>query len=750
MSSFEQPSDRRIARVAIDNAALRFDRLYSYLLPDSMSYASVGARVAVPFGNGNKLRVGIILGFDDEYDESYKKIVYCEESPILDSEQLELIFWLKENTFCGYFDAVKVLLPKLSRAVVKNGSGGSILLEQSKGYTETIYAPTGVGEATKRMSEIISAVPQSGATYAEISSLTGASRDTINRMTERGLLAKAQRNREKPIYTDYKKRTDGYTLFDEQRVAYEKIVSRISLKKNETLLHGVTSSGKTVIYIKLMEYMLSVGRSVILLVPEIALATQTILRLRELFGEEVAVIHSGLSDTERQLQWMKIKNGFCRIVVGTRSAVFAPADSLGLIIIDEEQEAAYSSEQSPRYNAVSVAKHRATLCGAHLLLSSATPSVCDYFHAQSTGSIVKLEKRYMSMPLPRVITVDMRAELLSGNTGVISEQLAQLIRDRLSKKEQVMLLLNRRGYFPVSICTECKEIQKCPQCDVPLVFHKPSGNMVCHYCFRHEPAEGVCRKCGAALSFKGVGTQRAEEQIAALFPEARVLRLDTDAAGKKGEYETKLNDFQNGNYDIIIGTQMIAKGLDFSNVTLAAVLSVDQQLLMQDYKVYERCFAMLTQLVGRSGRGEAAGSAVIQTVDPENSVIRYAVEQDYDSFYNTEITLRKACLYPPFCALYTIGFVSDKEKPAYDAAAAMAQTIKALVNQQANIPVRVLGPAAFRVGRVMGAYRVKLTVKCRGDKRWNDLLEKALECFYSMKEYSEVRCFVDVNSDGDY
>lgn len=736
-------------KVAVDNAAFMFDRLYSYTVPRELAERAVpGARVVVPFGRGDRPRVGVIVE-KCEPEMELKSLLFCEAEPALSPEQLKMLVWLKETTFCSYFDAVKAIMPKLSRVAVKNEDGHFAFSEKKRGYSEVIYIPCECESLTPRMRQIAAAAPAEGASVDELRELTGASRATISKMAALGGFKKVERLLKKPVYRCYTPRGESFSLFSEQSEAYQSIVGRIEEGKRETLLHGITSSGKTIIYIKLMEYMLERGLGVIMLVPEIAIATQTIYRLRELFGDEVAVIHSRLSDSERQLQWLAVKNGECRVVAGTRSAVFAPMDNVGLIIIDEEQEQSYISEQSPRYSAVAAARERAQSCGCHLLLGSATPSVGEYYRAKAAKAIVKLEKRYLELPLPEVALVDMRAELISGNTGFISSRLKQEIESRLIKNEQVVLLLNRRGYYTVSICKDCKEVRKCPNCDVPLVYHKDGDRLSCHYCGHTEEITPSCPICGGELKFKGLGTQRAEEQLEELYPSARVLRLDFDSTARRGEFETKLADFSAGKYDILIGTQMIAKGLDFANVTLAAVIGLDQMMLMQSYRVYERAFSLITQLVGRSGRGPAGGSAIIQTVDPENPVIGLAVRQDYDSFYNTEIKLRQACLYPPFCAMYTVGFSGESEDKVNEAGRAFAAIIARMVKQAGNIPVRLLGPSPFRIHYMNKAYRCKLTLKSRGDSTWNRLLETALLEFYGLREFADVRVFIDTNCD-DY
>ena len=403
--------------MALDNAAFQFDKLYSYLVPPSLAEQAVpGARVVVPFGRGDQPRVGVVME-EDSPSEGLKSLFFCEQHPLLDGEQVALIDYLKHNAFCAYFDAVRTILPKQLRAAVRCEDGSYSLADHRTAAQETVFFPGSPEGLTPLMRRVFPLVPSKGATRAELTALTGVSAATLAAMEKRGGLVRGARNKELAVYRRYTPREQPFTLFPEQQAAYDAIRARIEAGAGETLLYGVTSSGKTVVYMRLISDMLAQGRSSILLVPEIAIATQTIYRLREMFGDEVAVLHSGLSESERQLQWLAVREGKCRVVVGTRTAVFAPAQLLGLIIIDEQQESAYLSEQSPRFSAVAVARERRRLCGCHLLQGSATPSVSEYYHAGRHGGIVRLEKRYLGLPLPAVETVDMRQELLAALAG---------------------------------------------------------------------------------------------------------------------------------------------------------------------------------------------------------------------------------------------------------------------------------------------------------------------------------------------
>lgn len=734
--------------MAVDNAAPSFDRLYDYAVPPQLKQkAVIGARVVVPFGRG-AARVGIIMGVGAVMDAA-KELLAAEDEPALDSDAVDLIRLLKEQTFCTYFDAIRTILPKSSRAVARADDGGWRLAELAAGHLETVYSAGETPQkATARQQQIVAALGGDELTFEQLRGRTGLSRETAARMVNNGALRKSERKRDAALYRRYEPAAE-FELTQPQQRAFEQIENNIAAGKKTTLLRGVTGSGKTMIYIKLIERALAQGRGVIVLVPEITIATQTIYRLKEIFGERVGVIHSSLSDSERQLQWLAARSGECDIIAGTRSAVFAPVRDLGLIIVDEEQEQSYCSEHSPRYNAVAVARHRAARCGAHVLLASATPAVESYYRAESgTYGLVEVEQRYNDVPLPAVHVVDMRTELADGNTHTLSDYLYRQMAQRLQDREQTILLLNRRGYRTVSICEDCGTVLKCKNCDVPMVLHR-SGAYICHYCGATLDAGAACAQCGGELRHRGVGTQRIEEELSELFPTARVLRMDADAVSRKDSYERCLFDFARGDYDILVGTQMIAKGLDFKNVTLVGVLGIDSLLFLPSYRAYERTFAMLTQVVGRSGRG-SAGEAVIQTLDPTNPVISYAKRQDYRSFYRDEIALRRANLYPPFCALCLVGFVGPDEPSVSAAAAAFAECISvAAQNDFADVPLRLLGPAPLRVALVGGMYRWRITVKCRGDRRFRDLLRRAMADYQKRKPSREIRIFADFAADAD-
>ncbi|MEA5051108.1 MAG: primosomal protein N' [Oscillospiraceae bacterium] len=741
-------------KVAVDNAAFRFDRLYSYAVPEALAACAVpGARVLVPFGNGAP-RMGIVIEPETQPKENLKSVIDIEKGePLVGAELVRLIRLLRETTFCTYYDAVHAVLPKNARLVPDEG--GDAIVAATGAHLETAYeyresgAPPRLTEKQRAVCELVRDNPL---TCAQICARLGVGRDVVVRLAAKGILEKQERPKDIELYGGYGERSiPSLTPAQEKALAQIRAFIDDPAAPDTTLLNGVTSSGKTLIYIKLIEQAVAAGKSALLLVPEIAIATQMICRLKCLFGARVGILHSGLSDTERMLEWQKIRSGSCDIVVGTRSAVFAPARSLGIVIVDEEQEPSYCSEQNPRYDAVAVAAFRARETGAHLLLASATPSVESYYKAQ-TGvyNLVSLDERYGSMPLPAVRVVDMRSELLAGNSHHISQYLADQIALRLSRGEQCILLLNRRGYRTISMCRSCKKIVKCDSCDTPLVLHKSTGTYVCHYCGRQYPLRETCDACGGPLLHTGVGTQKMEEELESLFPRARILRLDLDSVTKKHAVESLLAAFSRGEYDIIIGTQMIAKGLDFKRVTLAGVLSVDQLLLSPSFRANERTFSMLTQVVGRSGRGDRRGEAVIQTIDPDNSVIRLAAKQDYRSFYNAEIVLRRLHLYPPFCALCSVGFIAETDAAAKASADGFLAALKRIQTERyADMPLRALGPAPMRVAYVKGLFRWRLVLKCRNDRTFRAFLRACMDDFAKDKKNDHTRLFVDFRDDLD-
>ena len=746
--------------VAVSNATFHFDKLYTYaVMPAQQDAVRLGSMVLVPFGRGSRARMGVVLACDAEPESSKLKYLFdvAPASACLTPELLKLVYFLKERTFCTYYEAVKAVIPygaQYKPAVAADGVT-PVLQKQLTRHTENSYQLAGELPAKpKPTAKQLAAVALLGGgprTQGELEE-KGISRAVLDNLCTKGVLACTRVNRSIDLYASIPLQNEPIVLTEEQQAAYDALLPHLEdTAPHSALLYGVTGSGKTLVFLKLIERCLQLGRKALVLVPEISLTPQMILRLKSQFGRRVAVQHSALNHTERLLQWQMIQDGGADIVVGTRSAIFSPLENIGLVIIDEEQEHTYRSESAPRYSAHEVARQRAEENGALLLLASATPSTESYFAAQKGRTqLVRLTKRYGGNPLPSVQIVDMRAELASGNPREISLALEDAIRRNLEAHKQTILLLNRRGYQTVAQCEDCREVLKCPKCSVPMVYHKASHKLLCHYCgSQMDPPPKNCPACGGKLQYRGFGTQKAEEELAKLFPEARILRMDQDSTAAKDAHEKLLARFADHEYDIMVGTQMVAKGLDFEDVTLVGVLGIDSLLFAQGFRAYETVFSLITQVVGRSGRAKDPGFAIIQTTDPDNPVLNLAAAQDYDAFFEQEIAYRRLGLYPPFCGLCVIGFAGGKEIEVARAAARFSALLGQQAARQPDLPLRVLGPTPGNIEKINDTYRYKLTIKCRNDRRFRDLVRETLGLYEQEKLPSKASVVVDLHSDGD-
>ena len=746
--------------VAVSNATFHFDKLYTYaVMPAQQDAVRLGSMVLVPFGRGSRARMGVVLACDAEPESSKLKYLFdvAPASACLTPELLKLVYFLKERTFCTYYEAVKAVIPygaQYKPAVAADGVT-PVLQKQLTRHTENSYQLAGELPAkpkpTAKQLAAVALLSGGPRTQGELEE-KGISRAVLDNLCTKGVLACTRVNRSIDLYASIPLQNEPIVLTEEQQAAYGALLPHLEdTAPHSALLYGVTGSGKTLVFLKLIERCLQLGRKALVLVPEISLTPQMILRLKSQFGRRVAVQHSALNHTERLLQWQMIQDGGADIVVGTRSAIFSPLENIGLVIIDEEQEHTYRSESAPRYSAHEVARQRAAENGALLLLASATPSTESYFAAQKGRTqLVRLTKRYGGNPLPSVQIVDMRAELASGNPREISLALEDAIRRNLEAHKQTILLLNRRGYQTVAQCEDCREVLKCPKCSVPMVYHKANHKLLCHYCgSQMDPPPKNCPACGGKLQYRGFGTQKAEEELAKLFPEARILRMDQDSTAAKDAHEKLLARFADHEYDIMVGTQMVAKGLDFEDVTLVGVLGIDSLLFAQGFRAYETVFSLITQVVGRSGRAKDPGFAIIQTTDPHNPVLNLAAAQDYDAFFEQEIAYRRLGLYPPFCGLCVIGFAGGKEIEVARAAARFSALLGQQAARQPNLPLRVLGPTPGNIEKINDTYRYKLTIKCRNDRRFRDLVRETLGLYEQEKLPSKASVVVDLHSDGD-
>ena len=745
--------------VAVSNATFHFDKLYTYaVMPDQQDTVKLGSMVLVPFGRGSRARMGVVLACDAEPESAKLKYLFdvAPASACLTPELLRLVHFLKERTFCTYYEAVKAVIPygaQYKPAVAADGVT-PVLQKQLTRHTENSYRLVGgLPQKPKPTAKQLAAVALLGGGPRTLNELEdkGISRAVLDNLCAKGVLECSKVNKSIDLYSSIPLKNEPICLTAEQQTAYDALLPKLEDDApHSALLYGVTGSGKTLVFLKLIAHCLEQGRKALVLVPEISLTPQMILRLKSQFGRRVAVQHSALNHTERLLQWQMIQDGGADIVVGTRSAIFSPLENIGLIIIDEEQEHTYRSESAPRYSAHEVARQRAAENGALLLLASATPSTESFYAAQhGRTQLVRLTQRYGGNPLPKVQIVDMRAELASGNPREISLAMEDAIRRNLDAGKQTILLLNRRGYQTMAQCEDCREVLKCQKCSVPMVYHKSAHKVLCHYCGSQMEPPTVCPTCGGKLQYRGFGTQKAEEELAKLFPDARVLRMDQDSTAAKDAHEKLLAKFADHEYDIMVGTQMVAKGLDFEDVTLVGVLGIDSLLFAQGFRAYENVFSLITQVVGRSGRAKDPGFAIIQTTDPDNPVLNLAAAQDYDAFFQQEIAYRKLGLYPPFCGLCVIGFAGAKEIETARAAARFAALLGQQAAKQPDLPLRVLGPTPGSIEKINDTYRYKLTIKCRNDRRFRDLVRSALELYEQEKLPSKATVAVDLHSDGD-
>ena len=587
----------------------------------------------------------------------------------------------------------------------------------------------------------------------EVCYYTGVTASVVDSLVKKGIVYyfenQVYRNPYKNIEKLYNK--EDILLSDEQKTSFNNLYKEYtSGKASVSLLYGVTGSGKTAVFMKLIEAVRKDKKGIIVMVPEIALTSSLIRQFHQRFGEKVAVFHSGLSVGERADEWKRVKNGDADIAIGTRSAVFAPFENLGLIIMDEEQEYTYKSDSSPRFHARDIAKFRCKQNNTLLVLASATPSIESYYMAlNGRYSLNTISRRYGQANLPKVKIVDLNEEINKGNNSAFSEILIKELVENLQNNKQSIILMNRRGYNTFASCRACNEVLTCPNCSISLTYHSANGRLMCHYCGYSVEFTDECPNCHEhEIRYLGFGTQKIEEDLQKVVPEARILRMDADTTMAKFSHDRKFRLFSEGKYDIMIGTQMVAKGLDFDNVTLVGVLSADQSLYNNDFRSYERTFSLLTQVVGRAGRGNYAGRAIIQTYTPENSVISLAAQQNYDEFYNSEIKMRKAMLYPPFVDLCVICFSGKNQERILSAAKDFFNMLRKLASKDySELPLRVLEPSQTTIIKLNNKYRHKLIIKFRNSRRFQELISRLLVWFEKDKKYSEVSVYVDVNPD---
>ncbi|MBQ8076157.1 MAG: primosomal protein N' [Oscillospiraceae bacterium] len=712
-----------VARIAVSAATYWIDKPYDYLVPDTLSgKIKPGMRVTVPFSGGNRRSEGIVLALTDRSD--YKKLKtiseLLDEEPVLDQQQIQLALFMRERFFCTVYDAVRSMLPvglwfdREGRRRVQDKTVEAVRLmlpaQEALEACDTMLRKT---PAQARLLRELA--PYGEMSVRELLLFTGSTRPTLNKLIASGLVEKFTREVFRIPAFKAGERQSMPVLNEEQMAAFQGLNALADSKRaSVALLEGVTGSGKTSVYIRLIESVLHRGQTAILLVPEIALTPQMLHTFSSYFGDDIAVLHSSLSPGERYDEWKRLKSGRAHLAIGTRSAVFAPVDNLGIVIIDEEQEDTYRSENNPRYDARDVAKFRCYKSSALLVLGSATPDISTRYYAETERySRFVLRKRYNEMKLPEVRIVDLKNELRAGNDGSISSVLRQEIRTNLDNGEQSILFLNRRGAHKLVTCGECGFVYKCPRCSVSLTYHSVNRRLVCHYCGYSRRVDVACPDCGGILKYVGAGTQLVEEELHVLFPETEILRMDADVLTGSVTHEQIFERFRSENIPILIGTQMVTKGLNFENVTLVGVLSADQSLYSGDFRAAEKTFSLITQVIGRSGRGQKAGRAVIQTFTPSNEVIRQAARQDYDAFYESEIVMRKLQDSPPFSDLLCVTVSGENERAVVEACRFVKSRLEYLLRGRKN--TELLGPTPLAVVRVKYRFRYRVIIKCTSD-----------------------------------
>lgn len=807
-----------LAQVAVENTVFHFDKLFTYQVPEEMCQRlRPGMRVMVPFGTGNRNRVGMVFSLGGEEGGKLKPVAsVLDKEPVLDQESLELAAWIKDRYFCTFFEAVKLMIPaglqfrlknsylldgefkdfdreeyddlswqiimalkRAGRAMPFEKLSGTLGIEEScpefqelvkKGVVRRVNLamskvqdatskmiraiPGYSGKLTPRQKEVLRVLSDVGeVSEKELCYFTGISGSVIKNMAEKGAIEVFEYEiyRRPEIICTRDDLEKELVLSPRQQEVFNELIAEYNNTADQrrcALLYGVTGSGKTSVFLKLMEYVLQQGKGIIVMVPEISLTPQTLQQFQQLFGDQVAVFHSGLSLGERMDEWKRVRRGQARIAVGTRSAVFAPVKNLGMVVIDEEQEHTYKSEASPRYDAREVARCRCIKSNAFCLFSSATPSV-EAFRMAKEGRYYfhKLEGRFGSAQMPEVCLADMNDDFFPGSDWAIGSLLAEELVRNFSEGKQSIVLLNRRGYHTFASCRTCREVVSCPNCSISMTYHSANHRLMCHYCGYSVPVVKKCPSCGKdSLTFRGIGTQKAEEQLRELLPEARILRIDTDSVSARYSLEKRLAEFARGEYDVMVGTQMVAKGLDFENVTLVGVLSADQALYSDDFRSSERTFDLLTQVVGRAGRGKYQGRAIVQTCVPENPILHLAARQDYFQFAEGELGFRKALLYPPYVDLLVIGFVGSQEGVTRQAAERFLAELSSLAEKEyAGIPLRVLRPSPAVVAKMNGKFRYKLMIKCKNSQRLREMIRKLLIGFAGIKEFQQITVYADPN-----
>lgn len=723
-----------IARVVLNNKEQNIDKTFDYRVPEALTdKALIGMRVKVPFGFRNNLVEGIIVDMPKSSEVERLKEIHSiiGSGPVCSPEILKLCLWISEKYFCTLYQAIKLTTPPGMASGVSEKRVRYANLNIDRDTAFEIKEKLRENRAVARARIIEALLMADNIPVSKLIKERGGTHDAVRALEKLGYITVKSERVEREAYRESKyEKTTAYTPTEEQKNIIDYLNNAVDVgRKEKILLRGVTGSGKTEVFLQVIERVMAQGKNAIMLVPEISLTPQMVQRFVGRFGNRVAVIHSALSAGERFDQWNKIKRGEVRVVVGARSAIFAPMENVGMIILDEEHESSYKSETSPKYHAVDVAEKIADDKNSILLLASATPSVVDYYKAR-TGKykLFEMKKRYNEGCLPEVDIVDMRSELFQyKNNSPISLKLQNEIRKNLENNEKTILFLNRRGYSTFVSCRECGEVVNCPDCSIAMTYHKQRETLSCHYCGYTIPNVTECPACGSRhVKYFGTGTQKIEEELNRLFPKAGVLRMDTDTTSQKGGHEKILDDFKGEGADILLGTQMVTKGLDFHEVTLVGVLAADTALAVDDFRANERSFSLFTQVCGRAGRGKKSGRAIIQTYQPFNATIKYAKAHDYEAFYENEIIQRKRLNYPPFCDIICIMTSGEDENEVKTCCEEIGQEIKKSAQYGKEI-FSMLGPGPAPIEKIRSNYRYRILLKCKDEAAVHELLKRIYE-----------------------
>lgn len=744
-----------IAEVIINRGAKKLNRTFDYNIPkDLEELILVGSKVLVPFGNGEKLAEAFVVGIKEKSAFELKNIAKLEEN--LTDKQISLAKWMAKRYFCNISDCIKLMLTpgtrnKNKEKRIQDKTINCVYLKKDIEEIE-FEIETGKIKSEKQKRLLNFVKDNEGTTVPEIEMFTDCARGIVNTLVKNGYLEiiekKVERN---PLLGRNCEKTNNLKLTEEQKNAYNRVEEAID--KNEYkqfLLYGVTGSGKTEVYLQLIEKVLKIGKNAIVLVPEISLTPQMLDRFISRFGKsDIAILHSKLSIGERHDEWERIRERKARIVIGARSAIFAPIENIGIIIIDEEHDSSYKSETNPRYNAKEIAKILAKENKAPLLLGSATPDINTFYNATSENEdgntktkLLTLTKRANESSLPKVEIIDLKQELANGNRSMLSMELYNSIEENIKQKRQTILFLNRRGYSTFIMCRNCGYTVKCPNCNISMTYHSYEKKLKCHYCSYEENLVTTCPECHSdKIRYFGTGTQKLEQEINKQFPNASTIRMDIDTVTKKNSHEEILNKFKNENIDILIGTQMVVKGHHFPNVTLVGVIAADSSLNIDDYRANERTFQILTQVAGRAGRENLPGKVIIQTYNPDNFSIICAQKQNYEMFYETEIALRKQLKYPPFCDIILISFNSLNETNIKNISNEMYKKLLEKLNQE---EFKIFRPMPSPIDKIQNRYRWRIIIKGNMTVEANEVLNQTLKEIYS-RNIKDIRISIDVN-----